>query len=117
MITSEPELLLVEQHTMPPRMPRRGDAQKIQTEWHRLGPFKDNFGIRLGSKLGAVDDALSRKVPGIFGCIGDVISMCEKNPRQPTHGLKLPHEIGQEFRSIDQPVAVRMLHEIAVATV
>ena len=117
MIASEQELLLVQQHAVPPRMPRRGDDQKVWTERHGPGAFKDNFGIRLGGKLGAVDDALGREVPGIFGRIGDVIPMREKNPRQPTHGLELPHEIGQEFRGIDQPVAVGMLHEITVATV
>jgi hypothetical protein len=117
MITSEQELLFVEQHTVPPRMPRGRDDQKVRTEWHRLGPFKDNFGIRLGGKLGAVDDTLGCEMSSIFGCIGNVIPMCEKNPRQPTHGLELPHERGQEFWGIDQPIAIGMLHEITVATV
>ena len=117
MIASEQELLLVQQHAMPPRMPRCGDGQKVRTERYGLDSFKHDFGIRLCGKLGAVDDALGREVASIFGRIGDVIPMREEHARQPTHGLELPHEIGQEFRGIDQPVAVGMLHEITVATV
>jgi hypothetical protein len=117
MIASEQELLLVQQHAVPPRMTRRGDDQKVWTERHGLSPFKHDFGIRLGGEFGVVDDALGREMTGIFGRIGDVSPMREKNPRQPTHGFELPHEIGQEFRGIDQPVAVGMLHEITVATV
>src|SRR5262245_17589497 len=98
-------------------MPRRGDDQKVWTERHGLGSFKDNFGIWLGGKFGAVNDALGHEVTGIFGRIGDVIPMREKNPCQPTHGLEPPHEIGQEFGGIDQPVAVGMLYKIAIATV
>ena len=61
MIASEQELLLVEQHAVPPCMPRRGDGQKVRAERHGLGSFKHDFGIRLGGKFGAVDDALGRE--------------------------------------------------------
>ena len=54
MIASEQELLLVEQHTMPLRMPRRGDDQKVRAGWHGLGTVEDDFGIWLGGKFGAV---------------------------------------------------------------
>jgi len=117
MIASEEVTLLVQQHAMPPRMTRRGDDQKVRTAWYGLGPFKHDFGIWLGGKLSAVDDALGREVPGIFSRIGDVIPMREENLRQPTHGLEPPHQRGQEFGGIDEPVAIGMLHEITVATI
>src|SRR6266545_7865410 len=117
MITSEQELLLVEQYAMPLCMSRRGNDHKVRAGWHGLGTVEDNFGIWLGSKFGAVDDALGHEVPGIFSRIGDVILMREENLCYPTHGLESPHEIGQEFWRIDEPVAVGMLHEITVATV
>ena len=62
MIASEQKLLLVQQHAVPPRMSRRGDDQKVRAERPGLGPFKDDFGIRLGGKLSTVDDALGREV-------------------------------------------------------
>src|SRR2546427_397139 len=102
---------------MPLRMSRGGDDQKVLAKRHRLGTIEDDFGIRLGGKLGAVDDTLGREGPGIFSRIGDVILMREENLCQPTHGLESSHEIGQEFWRIDEPVAVGMLHEITVTTV
>jgi hypothetical protein len=64
MIAAEQETLLVQQHTMPPRMPGRWDKQEVLAKRHGLCAFKDDFRLRLGREFGAVDDALGRLLAG-----------------------------------------------------
>jgi hypothetical protein len=78
---------------------------------------EDDFSVWLRGEFLGMDDALGREVPGIFCGIGHVITVRQKNTRQPTHGLELSHQMGQELRAIDEPVAVAMLYDVAVATV
>src|SRR5207244_67331 len=93
----------------------RNDAE---TRLDRRGfrAVQNDLSVALGRRVSAMDYPACTKMLGETGGVGHVILVGQKDVADTVHRRESPDQMRDEFWRIHQPVAIRMHHEIAVAT-
>ena len=91
-------------------MARNPGASSIGVE-----AVENALGIGLRGKFQAMDDAGRAETRGILIGVGDIVAMRQEDVADAAQLGEAARQVLHEARRIDQPVAVGMLHEIAVA--
>ncbi|MNL33828.1 hypothetical protein D3C87_1557590 [compost metagenome] len=64
-----------------------------------------------------MDDPFASEALGIAGGLGHVVLVGEEDVADSSHGLEALDEMGKELGRVDEPVAVRIMDEVAMASV
>src|SRR5205823_5809357 len=105
----------VQQRAMAARMARRRDGEEIQGQRDRVEAFQNPLGAGLGGEFEFVNDAPGAETRRVSFGIGNVVAVGEEDVADAAALGEPARQVLDEAWRIDQPVAVEMLDEVAVA--